>query len=362
MGFGLQRLVRILLAIPAVFLVALGSAYADPVEDIFERDRKYGWTEAMGIIARARAGDAEAQYALGRGLLEGYWDVRDAKVGLEWLKKAADTDQRYAPFILGRLYEKGEHGVSIDVDKARYWYERSFDGGGAYAARALARLDEAKSPPDVERALSWYRRGAEAGDFECQKVLGEYYGAGFRMPLDYSQSLHWLLKAMEPRRTPHAARDVEGPQARLGFYYENGLGTAKNIDEALRWYREAAGNGNADAAYALGRLYEGSENLPANPREAMKFYEAAAERDHPSAQYRLGRGFANGEGLPIDRVQAIKWLTRASRWCCDVTQKEAEAELNRIKGLSTPLEVEAGEALAEAFAPIPPPSLIPQIR
>ncbi len=182
------------------------------------------------------------------------------------------------------------------------------------------------------------------------------------MPLDYSQSLHWLLKAMEPRRTPHAARDVEGPQARLGFYYENGLGTAKNIDEALRWYREAAGNGNADAAYALGRLYEGSENLPANPREAMKFYEAAAERDHPSAQYRLGRGFANGEGLPIDRVQAIKWLTRASRWCCDVTQKEAEAELNRIKGLSTPLEVEAGEALAEAFAPIPPPSLIPQIR
>ena len=38
------------------------------------------------------------------------------------------------------------------------------------------------------------------------------------------------------------------PQLRLGEAYETGRGVAKNLDEARRWYDDAARRGNADAA------------------------------------------------------------------------------------------------------------------
>lgn len=356
---------------------------ADVLDDIVKRSPE-SW--AAGRIAAARAGDPDAQFVVGRGLVDGSWAGRETKMGLQWLEKAADNGQRYAAFTIGRLYALGQHGIPIEFDQAQYWYERSFNEGNAYAAFQLARLNEAKSPPNIEKALFWYRKGAEAGDFDCQRVLGEFYGSGFRLPLDYGQSLQWFLRAMAQRMAGQA-EDADRIQARLGLYYENGLGTARSIADALRWYREAARNGNADANYALGQFYESGEGVAPNQGEAMTYYEAAAESGHPMAQYRLGLGFASGASVAADRVQAIKWLTLASRRCCELTKEEVEewksrraesllrwrveprdfqktiddtmkatrAELNRIKRVSTPDEIEAGEALAQDFSPVQPP-------
>lgn len=186
------------------------------------------------------------------------------------------------------------------------------------------------------------------------------------------------------------SEDADRIQAQLGAYYENGLGTARSIADALQWYREAARSGNADANYALGKLYESGEGVAPNQGEAMNYFEAAAKRDHRLAQYRLGLGFANGTGVVADRVQAIKWLTLASRRCCELTKEEVEqlqfhrvesllrwrveprdvqntieesmkaarAELNRVKRISTPDEIKAGETQVQDFSPVQPPLII----
>lgn len=40
----------------------------------------------------------------------------------------------------------------------------------------------------------------------------------------------------------------------LGFMYENGDGVDVNLDEACRWYKMAANQGDEDAAEALKRI------------------------------------------------------------------------------------------------------------
>ena len=43
-------------------------------------------------------------------------------------------------------------------------------------------------------------------------------------------------------------------QCKLGWCYENGNGVAKDLAEAVKWYRKAAEQGNADAQTALRKL------------------------------------------------------------------------------------------------------------
>jgi len=44
------------------------------------------------------------------------------------------------------------------------------------------------------------------------------------------------------------------PQWHLGRMYESGRGVEKNLNEALRWYRDSAARGNARAQQVLARL------------------------------------------------------------------------------------------------------------
>ncbi len=41
----------------------------------------------------------------------------------------------------------------------------------------------------------------------------------------------------------------------LGYLYEDGKGTEKNLEKAIYWYNKAAENGNKLAQYNFGRIY-----------------------------------------------------------------------------------------------------------
>jgi uncharacterized protein len=61
--------------------------------------------------------------------------------------------------------------------------------------------------------------------------------------------------------------------------HAEGLGTAKNLTEAIRLY-EAAGNaGDFFAQIELGRIYSRGAGLPPNLEAAMKWYSAAAAQE-----------------------------------------------------------------------------------
>jgi TPR repeat protein len=113
--------------------------------------------------------------------------------------------------------------------------------------------------------------------------------------------------------------------SRVGWMYELGLGTAKDLQKAEYWYRKAVNNGNSvgyyylarlrhvagnyteirpllekadnypPALYHLGLLYEFGQGARQDPDTAFQYYEKAAEKGHVYAQRRILRKFTSGE-------------------------------------------------------------------
>ncbi len=68
-------------------------------------------------------------------------------------------------------------------------------------------------------------------------------------------------------------------QAKLGLFYDVGLGVPQDYAEAVRWYRKAAEQGNAAAQALLGIMYESGWGIARDPVRAHMWYNLAAARD-----------------------------------------------------------------------------------
>ena len=73
----------------------------------------------------------------------------------------------------------------------------------------------------------------------------------------------------------------------LARCYQNGIGTARRKDEAVRLFVEAAKAGNAQGMLMLGYCYAHGEGTARNEKQAVRMYKAAADRGLPQAQVNL---------------------------------------------------------------------------
>lgn len=89
-----------------------------PVREYAEADR---W-----LRLAAGDGNAEAQFWLGNGYLQGWFGAVDYREAINWLKKAAAQGLPDAEFCLGQMYELGE-GVPESPALAARWYRKAAD-------------------------------------------------------------------------------------------------------------------------------------------------------------------------------------------------------------------------------------------
>lgn len=66
-------------------------------------------------------------------------------------------------------------------------------------------------------------------------------------------------------------------------YGSDGFEKNEAAAAALRWFRQAAAQGNRQALCNLGFLYQFGIGVPADPVEAERLYRRAATRGHPEA-------------------------------------------------------------------------------
>ena len=59
-------------------------------------------------------------------------------------------------------------------------------------------------------------------------------------------------------------------------------------------------------------MYVKGEDVPRDYQEAVKWFRRAAEQGNTRAQHNLGFMYANGEGVPKDYVRAYAWLNLAA--------------------------------------------------
>ena len=84
----------------------------------------------------------------------------------------------------------------------------------------------------------------------------------------------------------------------------------QNDEEAVKWYRRAAEQGDATGQANLAACYENARGVEQDLKEAVKWYFKAAEQGYAVAQNNLGVCFYDGKSRP-DYKEAIKWYFKA---------------------------------------------------
>jgi TPR repeat protein len=90
------------------------------------------------------------------------------------------------------------------------------------------------------------------------------------------------------------------------------MSVSKDLEEAVKWFRKAAEQGDMEAQYNLGLCYEQSEGVANDLKEAVKWYRQSAEQGYALGQFNLGICYINGDGVSKDSDEAVKWIVKAA--------------------------------------------------
>lgn len=189
-----------------------------------------------------------ALYQLGMAYFYGGMGLPDnsanRQAGVKWLGRAVNASNatfNRAPYELGKIFEVGYKDLVIpDVTYSAKLYSRSAELGFIPAAARLGRafeFGELGCPQDPSLSIHYFTIAALGNDPTAQLSMCAWYivGAGPSFPVNLDEAYEWCLRA--------ALNGLPKAQYTLGYFLENGTGTHRDILEASRWYRKAAGNG-----------------------------------------------------------------------------------------------------------------------
>ena len=185
-------------------------------------------------------------------------------------------------------------------------------------------------------SLNGYRQKATLGDAEAQAYLGKLYLTGEGSLIqDIKKALFWFSKSAE--------QGDWFSQLTLGDMYFYGVGVHQDYHEALRWYLKAADQGIIKAEYNVAEMYRRGEGEEIDLRLALKWYQRSAEQDFASAQYQLGNMYYDGQGVIENHIKAYVWFSIASRERQESSdqkiQKQALAAKKSLATMMTPKQL-----------------------
>ena len=144
------------------------------------------WAQSKGIdpslLAKAKAGDANAEFQLALRLMNGSGGVQqDTREAMIEFQKAAEKGNAEAQYMLGQIYEDGGMGMAVP------------DSDGSYTNGRVVNFHPV--PNDFGLAAKWYRMAAKQGTALAQNHLGLIYADGRGVPQDYAEAYFWLSLA-----------------------------------------------------------------------------------------------------------------------------------------------------------------------
>lgn len=186
-------------------------------------------------LAKAKTGDAEARYEIGRLYGEGEGTKKDVEESLRWCRLAAEQGLAKAQFTLAMHIFTGK-GVSRDRSEA----------------------------------FNWVRKAAVQGYVRAEFILGMCYRDGTGVQADPAESNKWLALAAE-----HGNEDA---QYELGKQlYGDRADPAKDAI-AARWFRKSAEQLQPAACFSLGRCHLNGRGVVQNKIEGLAWMLMRAEK------------------------------------------------------------------------------------
>ncbi|MGA2252876.1 tetratricopeptide repeat protein [Terracidiphilus sp.] len=147
------------------------------------------------LVAKAAAGDAAAQVAVGEDYAAGKGVAQDLKQAADWYRKAAEAGNAAGQVHLAELYRDGR---GVDRDKVQ--------------------------------AAQWYGKAAEQGDAGAQGTLAVLYSVGQGVPQNYAEAYYWF----------DLAAAVESPKQQQYIANRQNMGAHITADELAAVQERAA--------------------------------------------------------------------------------------------------------------------------
>ena len=133
----------------------------------------------------------------------------------------------------------------------------------------------------------------------------ELYNLGY----NYANGKNGMLVNHEAAFLYYTASAEKGNAAamcNLGFCYERGIGTPKDLQCATYWYRKAAEGGNPTAQCNIAYCYEAGMGVAKEPQKAFYWYNQAAAQGVVRAECCVAFCYEKGIGTPVDYTKAIE--------------------------------------------------------
>jgi TPR repeat protein len=284
----------------------------------------------------ANKGDSRHQLEI--GLIQLY--ANNSEEGILWIVKSAEQENIHAKNILGVLYMNDE-ATYYNKSIALQYFDEAATKGDSNAQFNLASIyhNGHHKEKNIDLAIFWYKQSAEQYCIASQFALGLIY----KDQEMYDESFVYFIEAAENN---HA-----DAQYFLGWLYENGYGTERNIEEAEMWYTRSKSQEDAPTAIILARLYHyrddtvqalkwykkalDSKHVSSAERglgliyeythrnysKALEYYIRSAEKHNKTAYYELGKMFYHGTGVERNIETALDWFNKiASVPCEDTTE------------------------------------------
>jgi TPR repeat protein len=198
----------------------------------------------LALLRNARAGDTQAQLALGRVYLNGEQGLgKSHATAYHWLEMAARAGLEEAWREIGARVPLES---LKDPAAALPWYRRAAAAGVANAQRSVGQwlIEQGSLQADhnalLNEGVDLLRQAGAQGDVQAQEMLGELFLAGRHVPKDRQQARLWLERAAS-----QGSLRSHGPLLAL-------CAEDRDLDGVERYARPLAEQGDARASYALG--------------------------------------------------------------------------------------------------------------
>ena len=228
------------------------------------------------------------------------------KNAYQWFRKASEQAQGQSTFNksdsmynLACCFQAGE-GVEKNLDVALKWFKRAAEAGSTDAMVTFGLWYWGKE--DIAMMVMWLQRAVAEGDQpDALAVLGETYLNGEGVDKDVKLGIEYFEKAADQG---HATAQFE-----LGMMYKEGHeGLVQDVETGLKWLQEAAEQGEAEAQNVLGRHYLQTEKY----ERSLPYLEKAAAQGHPDAQFGLGVCYGHGFGVEENLETSLDFVLKAA--------------------------------------------------
>jgi len=188
---------------------------------------------AVAWLSPVQAGDLDSA-------IESYQrgNFQQAMAQFEPMARHGNTN---AQFYLAVMYNNGQ-GTTVDISQAAAWLQKAARSGHAESLYLLGKFYAAGRgvEQDIGTTRRLWTRAGNKGVLDAQTGLAQFYARGGK----WKQAVKWWRKA--------ALQGDAESQYRLGLMYQTGLGGLKrNRRSARSWWRKAAAQGHRPAAQAL---------------------------------------------------------------------------------------------------------------